>query len=160
MLFFNACAQLETNQSLELVKKVSSNMPKSFLSYPRLSTSLLDALIKCGDCLRAEEMFQNMNKSVKEYGNLMNGFNKMNQPEKTLNLFHQMQIDSIEADLITYLCLIKALAQIGILSMSEKLIEHIPLNFLKNPLIQNALIDMWVSSIESDFSIIFHLSFV
>ncbi len=51
---FNACAQLGTAKVLNLVKKVSKDIPKSFYSNPRLLTSLLDALVKCDDLAYAE----------------------------------------------------------------------------------------------------------
>ena len=43
----------------------------------------------------------------------MNGFNKENNPYKTLSLFNQMKENNIQANIIIYLCLIKALSQIG-----------------------------------------------
>jgi pentatricopeptide repeat protein len=106
--FFNACAQIKSNEALDLTKKVYSQMPKSFHSDPRLITSLFDTLIKCGDCPNAEILFSRMKKSVTSYGNLMSGFNKETNPFKTLKLYDQMKLDGIEADLVIYLCLIKA----------------------------------------------------
>ncbi|CAF4380891.1 unnamed protein product, partial [Rotaria sordida] len=57
MLLFNACAQLDTPAALNLTKKVSKEIPKSFLSNSNLSTSLLDALMKCGDVEYAQTLF-------------------------------------------------------------------------------------------------------
>ncbi|CAF4706317.1 unnamed protein product, partial [Rotaria magnacalcarata] len=53
ILLFNSCAQLKTKEALDLVKKISKQIPKSFYSNPRLLTSLLDALMKCGDVAHA-----------------------------------------------------------------------------------------------------------
>ena len=57
ILLFNACAQLQTKEALDLVKQVSSNMPKSYQLDPNLITSLVDALNKCGDVEGAEAWF-------------------------------------------------------------------------------------------------------
>jgi pentatricopeptide repeat protein len=144
-VLFNACAQLGTNEELSLVKKISKEIPKSFYSNPRLVNSLLDALIKCGDCLNAEILFSKMTKSVEGYGNLMNGFNKENNPDKTLNLFNQMKLDGFEPSIITYMCVIKALSIIGDYSILESIVQQIPDSFLVDHKIQVALIHMWVS---------------
>ncbi|CAF3621920.1 unnamed protein product [Rotaria sordida] len=112
-LLFNVCAQLGTKEALDLVKTVSKEIPKFFHSNFCLSTSLFDALIKCGDCSNAEILFSKMTKSVTHYGNLVCGFNKENNPLKILNLFKQMKLDSFEADLIIYPCIIKASSEIG-----------------------------------------------
>ncbi|CAF1464338.1 unnamed protein product [Rotaria sordida] len=143
IILFNACAQLGTNEALNLTKKVSSQIPKSFHSNFHLLTSLLDALIQCGDCLNAEILFSKMKKSVIGYGNLMNGFLKSNNPAKILSLFNQMKIDNIEPDLIIYFYIIKALSQIGDYSLAQSIVEKIPNYFLINDKIQYALVNMW-----------------
>ena len=74
ILLFNACAQLQTKKALDLVKQVSSDMPNSFHSNPRLVTSFLDALIKCGDVEGAEALFhQTKSKHSSLYGAMMKG---------------------------------------------------------------------------------------
>jgi pentatricopeptide repeat protein len=143
---FNACAELGTNESLNLVKTVSTKVRKCFHSNPRLLNSLVNALIKCGDCPSAENLYRKMEKSVIGYGNLMNGYVKENNPSKTLHLFNQMKIDGIEPNLIIYLSVIKALAQIGDYSMSLSIVEQIPKCLLDDIQIQTTLIDMWVNS--------------
>ena len=75
-LVFNACAQLRNAEALDLVKKVSSEMSKSFYSNFRLLTSLLDSLIKCGDMKEAESLFnRTANKTLSMYGTMMKGKN-------------------------------------------------------------------------------------
>ncbi len=73
-LLFHACAELRTNEALNLVKKVSSTIPKSFHFNPRLLTSLLDALMKCGDIEHAESLFNaSTNKVLPMYGAMVKG---------------------------------------------------------------------------------------
>jgi hypothetical protein len=75
-LLFNACAQIRTTESLDLVKKVLLEIPKSFHSNPRLLTSLLDALMKCGDVQNAELLFmKSTNKDLPMHGAMMKGNN-------------------------------------------------------------------------------------
>ncbi|CAF0982048.1 unnamed protein product [Adineta ricciae] len=143
MVLFNACARLKTSEALETVRQVSKEMPKSFHSHSHLMSSLVDALIRCEDCSSAENVYSTMKKSVINYGNLMNGFNKENNPSKTLDLFNQMKVNHIEGNVIIYFCLIKALAQIGDYSISDAFIKQIPQSYLSDSQIRNALIDMW-----------------
>jgi len=73
-LLFNACAQLETEEALNLTKNVSKNIGKSMYSNVRLLTSLLDALMKCGDVAYAQSLFNTLtNKSIGIYGAMMKG---------------------------------------------------------------------------------------
>ena len=143
-LLFHACAQLGTADALHLVNTVSKQMPESFHSNDHLANSLCDALIKCGDCTSAELLHLKMTKTVENYGNLMAGFNKANEPLKTLNLFNQMKTDGIEANSIIYLCVIKALSQLGHFELAHSIIKDVPKSFLLDIYIQTSLIDLWV----------------
>ena len=49
ILMFQACAQLETKEAVDLIRLLRSKMPTSFYSNPRLLTSFIDALMKCED---------------------------------------------------------------------------------------------------------------
>ncbi len=76
IVLFNACAQLGTDEALNLTKKVSKKIPKSFYSNPYLLTALLDALMKCGDVKYAQSLFDASTKKVMQmYGAMMNGNN-------------------------------------------------------------------------------------
>ncbi|CAF1644608.1 unnamed protein product, partial [Adineta ricciae] len=142
-LVFSACAQLRTPEALALAKTISKRMPASFYSDDYVATSLLDALIKCRDTFTAEIMFSKMKRSIVSYGNLMNGFNDEKQGKKTMQLFYRMKREGLEPETIIYLCVIKALALIGDLSLVEPTINQIPESILLDSQIRNALIDMW-----------------
>ena len=145
LLVFNACAQLQSNEALLLVKRVSANMPGSFRTHAHLMGSLLVALMKCGDMKSAELLFSQMERSVISYASLMTGFNHNDQPEQTLNLFYRMKTESLEPNSFVYLYVIKALAQLGDSSLSKTIVEQMPKVHLENDWIRNALVDMWVS---------------
>lgn len=74
ILLFNACSELRTKEALELVKRVSNEMPKSYYSNSNLMTSLLDALMKCGDIEYAQSLFDTCQQKVLSmYGAMMKG---------------------------------------------------------------------------------------
>ena len=74
MLLFNACAQLKTVEARHLVKEVAASMPKSSYSNEHLMTSLLDALMKCGDVAGAQSLFDGSTKKVVSmYAAMMKG---------------------------------------------------------------------------------------
>ncbi|CAF3518869.1 unnamed protein product [Adineta steineri] len=144
ILLFNTCAQLGTEEALNLAKRVSKETPQLFYSNPRLLTSLLDALIKCGDMEHAQLLFDRSTKKVLSmYGAMMSGYNKAKNPFKTLDVFNQMKMDGIEPNVIGYTCVIQALSQMGDYSISESIIEQIPSSIFVDNQIHNALIDMW-----------------
>ncbi len=74
LLLFNACAQLGTEEALNLTKNISKNIEKSIYSNVRLLTSLLDALMKCGDVTYAESLFnKSREKATEVCGAMMKG---------------------------------------------------------------------------------------
>src|SRR5690348_17186436 len=98
MLFFNACARIGTKEILTSVKEVLSNLPNCYRENSKILTAAFDAFIKCGDLSSAEELFSKMKRTTISYGNLMNAYNKNDEPDKTLNLYKQMKIDGIRPD--------------------------------------------------------------
>ncbi|CAF1033255.1 unnamed protein product [Rotaria sp. Silwood1] len=101
-LFFNACATLGTSESLDLTKKTLEKMPKSFYSNSYILSSVLDALMKCGDIKHAESIFNSStNKVFSMYGAMIKGYTKNNCPEKAINLFKQIENPS-EVNLIVF----------------------------------------------------------
>jgi hypothetical protein len=74
ILVLDACAQLQTDAMLTLVGKISSNVCLSDASNPHLVTSLLDALMMCGDVKSAESLFNTLKKKALEmYGAMIKG---------------------------------------------------------------------------------------
>ena len=74
ILLFNACAQLRTKEALNLLKTVSKKLPPSSYLNSRLTTTLIHALMKCGDVEHAESIFFPFkNKSLYMYGAMMKG---------------------------------------------------------------------------------------
>ncbi|CAF4642800.1 unnamed protein product, partial [Rotaria magnacalcarata] len=161
ILLFNASAQLKTKEALDLVKKTSKQIPKSFYSNPHLLTSLLDALMKCGDVAHAESLFySSKHKVLSSYGAMMKGYVENNLAQKTIELFNelknpadvnktlltQMKLNDIQSNIPIYLSAIKAVSQIGDYSKAQSIAKQIPDSLLGENQIRGALIDLWVSS--------------
>ena len=73
-LLFNACAQLETLDGLNLVKQVQSKLPTSSHANVWLVTSLLDALMQCGDTTSARSLSTTLpTKTLSMYAAMMEG---------------------------------------------------------------------------------------
>ena len=79
-LLLNACAQIQTKESLNLVKKILSSLPKSLNVDHFLLTSLLDALMNCGDIKSAESVFNRITRRFPEmYGAMIKGLSRLSQ---------------------------------------------------------------------------------
>ena len=74
MLIFNDCSQLQTEDTLALAKKVSSNLSASRMSNPFIISSLIHMLMKSGDVKGAEGVFTKTDaKCLPIYGAMMKG---------------------------------------------------------------------------------------
>lgn len=65
--------------------------------------------------------------------------------EEALNLFSQMRRDGIQPNKIIYLLAVRACSQIAMIDYCECIVDEIPADVLENLMIENSLIDMWVS---------------
>ncbi|CAF3526467.1 unnamed protein product [Rotaria socialis] len=109
-LLFNACANLRTEEALNLIKKVSTTIPKSYYLNSYLITSLLDAFMKCKDVENAQLLFdKTKNKPLPMYGAMMKGYIENNSSHKAIDLFNQIK----SPDEIIINLLFNACAQLG-----------------------------------------------
>ena len=158
ILLFNACAQVGTRDALDFSREVFSKMTKSSQLNHRVLPSLLDTAVKCNDIEYAQSLFDKSGeKTLSMYGIMMNGYNRINEPWKTLSLFNQMKIDRIEINHIISTCVIKALSRIGDYSLSQTIVDQIPKHCFIDNQIDNVLIDMWVGLIEMSFFFIYFI---
>ncbi|CAM4770811.1 unnamed protein product [Rotaria magnacalcarata] len=164
-LVFNACAQLGSEKELNLLRTISSKVPNFFYRDPYVLTSLIDAFMKCGDAASAKSLFvKSTKKTLSMYGTMMKSFivndleeeaiaifneihldelHRENHSEKQMKLLSEMKSDRFEANIIIYLCLLKALAKLGMLEKAQSFVEQIPGPFLADYRIESALIHMW-----------------
>jgi pentatricopeptide repeat protein len=158
VLLFNACAQVETQEALNLVKKVSSQIPKSFHSNHFLLTSLIDALMKCGNVNYAQSLFDTPTKKTLEmYGAMMKGNNyyiflsifnqtffkgyiKNNQINKAIDLFNKIKEPSeIILNLLFNACAESRTNEA--LNLAKKVYKEMPKSFHSNLYLLTSLID-------------------
>ncbi|CAF1495526.1 unnamed protein product [Adineta steineri] len=146
ILLFNACAQLANEEGLNLIEKVSKQIPQSFMSNPRLLTSLSDAKMKC-DHIKSTQILlsKSRQKSISMYETMMNEFNENEDPLKTIDLFNEMKTNNIVGSIRIYTYIIQALSQIADYSISKSIIEQIPKPILIDDQISDALIHLWAS---------------
>ncbi|CAF1444333.1 unnamed protein product [Adineta steineri] len=144
ILLFNACAQLANEEGLNLIEKISKQIPQSFKLNPRLLTSLSDAKMKCDHIKSTQFLFsKSRQKSLSMYETMMNEFNENEDPLKTIDLFNEMKTNHIEGSIRIYTYIIQALSQIADYSISKSIIEQIPKSILIDDQISNALIHLW-----------------
>ena len=111
LLLFNACAQLPSEQSLNLVKNTWKQYNTYLIRSENTLTSLIDALMKCDDVKSAEAVFDgSRHKSISMHGAMMQGMHlhqfmhmilvnvvasvgyiKNEMPEKAIDLFKQIK---------------------------------------------------------------------
>ncbi|UJR29305.1 hypothetical protein I4U23_010519 [Adineta vaga] len=145
ILLFKACAQLPSEQSLNLVKNIWKKYQSTSLLNNHALTSLINALMKCGDVKNAEVVFnKSPNKVSPMYGAMMKGYLVNEMPSNTLHLYHQIKNNkSTQSNVIIYLLAINALSQVAIASECQSIVDEIPQHIFSNDKISNALIDMW-----------------
>lgn len=152
-LFFNSCAQIRTSETLNFARQVWSRVSSLYPNNQFIRTAVLDMFIKCGDLPSAEETFLRMKRSVISYGHLMNCYNAHSMPMKTLDLYRRMRNEGINADVVTFVLLVDACAELGLESRCQWIVEQIPVGMLNHVHLQGALIDMWVGRLSSTDSL-------
>ncbi|CAF3240268.1 unnamed protein product [Rotaria socialis] len=142
-IFFNACAQLQTENALTVGKNVFDQLAIDSNESKDVLNMALNIFIKCGDLKSAECLFNRIDRTIICYGSMMKLYNIKDQPEKTLELFQRMKQETLIPDEICYVLLIDALSKIGDLSLGQSFLCGMPKHFLSNSWIQVALIDIW-----------------
>lgn len=73
-LFFRACTHVCSSQSLNLIKSRLNDLPLLFYKNEYLLTSLIEALMTCGDVEKAESIFHSTpNHHIHMIGAMMKG---------------------------------------------------------------------------------------
>jgi pentatricopeptide repeat protein len=145
IILFQACRQLNNDRARKVGKKWLHQMPNDFRQNIVLLTSAMNMLIQFSEIENAEYLFRRIKKNNEiPYNCLMKGYNLNDQPLKSIKLFHEMKQENIIPDQITFLALIGACSQIGILSVCQSIVDQIPLHCYNKKII-SSLIAMWVS---------------
>ena len=74
MLVFNACAAVGSSEALKLTRSIIDRLPKAVRMDSGVQTSVIDALMKCGDIGAAETWYHEMKESyIPAHGAMMKG---------------------------------------------------------------------------------------
>ncbi|CAF2061646.1 unnamed protein product [Rotaria magnacalcarata] len=144
ILLFNACAKLGTNEELNLVKRISSNIPESLFLEPNISSSLIHVFMKCGDVTSAKSLFdRSTKKTISMYGAMMKGFIINNLSQEAIDLFNEIK----DPNEIIITLFFNACAQLGTekeLILLKSISSKISNCFYSDPYVVTSLIDAFM----------------
>ena len=157
IVFFQVCADLKTEQALDAMKKVSQQTKVTLHANHRLVTSLLNALVECGDVEHAEKIFDTIKaKQLPMYGAMMkgrsvlypcelkfscfSGYIASNQAEKAIAIFKKIDHpDAIITNLLFNAC--AQLRTAEVLNLTKHVSTMMNKSFLENEFILTSLLD-------------------
>ncbi|UJR15099.1 hypothetical protein I4U23_002066 [Adineta vaga] len=144
-ILLNACAQLGTTESLNLVKYVWKRLPPEFSSNGYVLSSGIDALMKCGDVKEAKFVFEkSTTKHVAMFGALMKGYIVNDMAPKAISLYNEIKKNNAnQLNDILHILAINAAAKTGMLSQCQSIVKAIPVELLSTHKFAAAFIDMW-----------------
>lgn len=163
VLFYKACSQTPTSEVANLLRRVVSQMPNKFHSNVYITTTLIDALMRCGDVAQARALFDRSSDKVSPmYGALMKGTRLSSLREKNVRLYssgyidRQMPSEAIDLfrrvehpDEAAYVLLCKACALVHTseaFELTRNLASHIPEQFKGSVKLSTALIHVLMKS--------------
>ncbi|KAH7414690.1 hypothetical protein KP509_14G006100 [Ceratopteris richardii] len=143
-----ACAKLKNLKSgLEIHADVSKR--GLIQKDPFIGSSLIDLYAKCGFLAKAQEVFNGLLvKDVVCWTALVSGYAEHGSPEEALYHFKQMRLQNIVPDAVTFVCALKACANLSAEADGEELhieLERLGLLYI-NVILGNALVDMYTKS--------------
>jgi hypothetical protein len=146
-LLFTSCSKVGTKQALDFGRKIWSEMSLVNHRNKYIVTAALNMFITCGDVSSAENLFMTIKLDVNNYGQMMKCYNNQKMPMKTINLHEKMRNEGVQENVITFILLVDACAQIGMKSRCRSIVSQIPRALLANVQLQTSLIHMWVSDV-------------
>lgn len=147
-LIFRACTNLVDERSKKFGRQVFEEMPDKYRNDTVVINAALYMFVAFGDLQKAKELFASMKvRNVISYGAMIKACQMNNDPRQTLDLFWQMKRDRIELNAVTCVQVIKACSEIGMIEYSRSIASQIPPEYLTNPILQNALVNMWASDV-------------
>jgi pentatricopeptide repeat protein len=113
---------------------------------PYLATSLINMYAKCGALAKAREVLTELPvQDVASWNALISGYVQQGLGNEAISCFEDIQNDGFSPDIITYICILKACALAGDISMGKKVHHKIVNKGLldKDIMLGTALIDMY-----------------
>ena len=87
-----------------------------------VNNALIDMYAKCGNLVKAREVFENMpRKNVISWSSMINAFAMHGNADSAINLFHRMKEENIEPNGVTFIGVLYACGHAGLVEEGEKL---------------------------------------
>ena len=144
-LTFRACAELASDRAIRIGETLLAQILQTSAPDNIVLSSAIHMLMKFGNTKQAEHLFQSIkDKDITTYASMMKVYNLNKQPLKTLQLLQTIKQQGLTPDVVIFTLCIDACSQVGILTVCQELAAQIPSHLQGNPMICDALIDMWV----------------
>ncbi|XP_061354634.1 pentatricopeptide repeat-containing protein At4g14820 [Gastrolobium bilobum] len=86
-----------------------------------VNNALIDMYAKCGNLVRAREVFENMpRKNVISWSSMINAFAMHGDADSAINLFHRMREENIEPNGVTFIGVLYACSHAGLVEEGQK----------------------------------------
>lgn len=110
-----------------------------------VNTGLIDMYTKCGNVVRAREVFDGMvEKDVVCWSAMIQGYVANGMPKEALDVFYMMQRENVKPDCYSMVGVLSACARLGAFEVGEWASRLMDMNeFLSNAVLGTALIDMY-----------------
>jgi len=140
----NACAYLTAIEEGRLIHEWISQ--SGFESDVFVGNSLVDMYAKCGSMEEARAVFDKMPaRNVVSWTAMILGHVKCGQGDKALELFQKMQQEGTQPDLVTFVAVVNACANVGSLDEGRHVHKQIvQFGFESDVFVGSSLIDMYV----------------
>ncbi|KAH7287011.1 hypothetical protein KP509_32G033000 [Ceratopteris richardii] len=114
---------------------------------PHIGSVLVDSYIKCGSLHKAQKAFDNLPfRNIVSWTILMSGYIEFGRNLEALTCIEHMQIEGVIPNTVTYLCMLKACGEIGIMDLSRTVHSEILKKGLDQDMsIANSIVDMYMS---------------
>ncbi|CAI8589478.1 unnamed protein product [Vicia faba] len=87
-----------------------------------VNNALIDMYAKCGNLVKAREVFENMpRKNVISWSSMINAFAMHGNADNAINLFHRMKEENIEPNGVTFIGVLYACGHAGLIEEGQKL---------------------------------------
>ncbi|CAF1305070.1 unnamed protein product [Rotaria sordida] len=142
-VLFNACGELANDRAMKIGRKLLDDMLNNYRNNTVLLSSAIVILMKFGDVLNAERIFDSIKKKdIVTYGVMMKGYIRNEMYEKALDLFEQINFN---VDDVTYTIVLNACAQLAndrAIKIGKKFLHEIPNISRNNNVLLTSAIDM------------------
>ncbi|KAI5062696.1 hypothetical protein GOP47_0023235 [Adiantum capillus-veneris] len=120
-----------------------------------LFNALVDMYCKCGSVVDARSLFESMHKKdVFTWTTMIAGYAILGPPEKSLDLFWNMEKKNVRPDKVTFLSIIKACAKLKLLEHGKRVHASLKQSGIdQNLLLKSSLVDMYAKCGSIDFAL-------